>query len=100
MSWGPTWLPVKYAVAYIVVYFSVRQVASSEVAAALGFASFPLVWWVARRWGDAQAEAELSALDQGAAAGGSQFSQIVSRMFSFGHKPLPPLHDPPESKDQ
>lgn len=40
---------IKYVVAFNVVYWPIRQVVSESVAIWVAFASWPLVWWVARR---------------------------------------------------
>jgi hypothetical protein len=92
------WIPWKYAVAFAVVYFSVRQIASDAVAVGLALASFPLVWWVARRVSDQEAEAEFGEKPEGQGLR-SRFGKVVSSLNPVGHRPLPPLHDPPDNNE-
>jgi hypothetical protein len=93
------WLPWKYAVAFAVVYFPVRQVASWGVAVTLAFASFPIVWWAARRVGDRQAEAELRQPSEERGLR-SRAEEIVSSLNPVGHRPLPPLHEADEEHQE
>ena len=93
------WLPWKYAIAFVVVYFSFRQVASWGVAVGLGLASFPILWWIARRVSDRRADAESRQLPK---EGGlrSRVGEIASSLNPVGHQPLPPLRDTPGDESQ